>query len=66
MERIAFSPDWTDPDPTDPDLTRAFGMVAEAENRILRVVFVDRAGERVVVTVHFDRNAARRRMGTRP
>jgi hypothetical protein len=61
IERVTLAPDWIEPDPDDAALVRAFGAIPEADGRILRVVYRDDAGDRVVVTVHFDRNAQTRR-----
>jgi Domain of unknown function (DUF4258) len=59
-ERVALDPDWTEGDP-QPGVARHFGAVPEFGGRILRVVVADRGAERHVLTVHFDRNARRRR-----
>jgi hypothetical protein len=66
IEKVALSPEWTEPDPSAPELTRAFGAIPEAGNRVLRVVYADRAGERLVITVHFDRGALARRKTAAP
>ena len=50
IARVVDAPEWTEPDPLDRALTRAFGPIQEAEGRVLRVVYADRAGERLIVT----------------
>ena len=59
IERIVRDPEWVEPDPTAGTL-RLFGRVPEAEDRLLRVAVVDRAGVRYVLSGHFDRTARRR------
>jgi hypothetical protein len=61
IERVAGSPDWTEPDPRDPEVTRAFGRIKEAGGRILRVADADRPDGRYVLTGHFDEKQTRRR-----
>jgi Domain of unknown function (DUF4258) len=60
VERVAFQPDWSEPDP-QPGVTRHYGTVPEFGGRVLRVVVADRGDERHILTVHFDRGARRRR-----
>jgi hypothetical protein len=38
-ERRGLDPAWTEPDPGDPSLTRAFRRIAAMDHRVLRVVF---------------------------
>ena len=58
-EAIA-SPDFTEPDPTQPGI-RAFRRIAASGNRALRVVYYDAGTEYRIITVFFDRHASRRR-----
>ena len=60
IERVLASPLWTEPDPAKPFVIRAFAPINEMGDRILRVAYTDRGGERVVLSVHFDRRATRR------
>ena len=60
LERVLADPLWTEPEPAKPFIVRAFGPIAEAGDRILRVAYTDRAGERIVLSLHFDRRATRR------
>ena len=60
VERVAQHPDWSEPDP-QPGVARHYGSVPEFGGRVLRVVVADRGDERHILTVHFDRGAARRR-----
>lgn len=60
VERVALTPEWTGHD-RQPGVARHFGAVPEFGGRVLRVVVADRGRERHVLTVHFDRNASRRR-----
>jgi uncharacterized DUF497 family protein len=57
--RVLANPDWTTPDPNDGGLHRAFGAIAERDNRILRVVFSVEPDRIRVISVFFDRNAER-------
>jgi uncharacterized protein YuzE len=41
LKRVAGSPNWTEPDPHDPGVTRAFGRIKEAGGKILRVAYAD-------------------------
>lgn len=52
-------PDTTEPDPVRPDVQRAFRMIPENENRILRVVYATLGDTIRVVTAFFDRNRRR-------
>jgi hypothetical protein len=61
IEAAIAAPDYTDRDPIDPTLTRAFKAIAEFGGRMLRVVFrTAGSGEMFVVTAHWDRGAKRR------
>ncbi|ADH88062.1 conserved hypothetical protein [Ancylobacter novellus DSM 506] len=59
VKRVLASPEWVEPDPNDPQLTRAFASVPERGGRILRVVYRDDGATRFVVTAFFDRGARR-------
>jgi hypothetical protein len=61
IERVAASPDRTEPDPRDPEVTRAFGRIKEAGGKVLRVAYIDRADGRHVLSGHFDAKQTRRR-----
>ena len=58
VEETVRRPDWTEPDPVDPSLTRAFGRIAAMEGRVLRVVFSRPSAHVVrIVTAFLDRDA---------
>jgi hypothetical protein len=59
VEAVITQPDWAEPDPVDPALTRAWGRIPERGGRALRVVFRPSGGDIVVVSVVFDRGARR-------
>lgn len=59
VEATVTWPDYTQPDPLDPALTRAFKPIPEAAGRILRVVYRHDGTDTVIVTAHFDRGASR-------
>jgi hypothetical protein len=61
VERVALAPAWKEPDPHDRNVTRAFGRIQEAEGKVLRVAYVDRADGRHVLSAHFDAKETRRR-----
>jgi len=61
VERVATSPDWTEPGPGDPEITRAFGRVEESGGKVLRVAYTERSNGRYVLTAHFDAKQTRRR-----
>jgi hypothetical protein len=56
IERTLDEPDWWASDPY-PERIRAFKVIPERENRILRVVYLHTGAEIRVVTAFFDRNA---------
>lgn len=56
IDATIAQPDWSEPD-SRPGRTRYFRAIAERGNRVLRVVVEGH----IVVTVHFDRDARRRR-----
>lgn len=53
------SPEWREPDPTDPALERRFRSVPERGGRILRVVCGENDATITVVTAFLDRKARR-------
>jgi len=59
VEAVMAAPEWTEPDPRWVGLRRAYGRVAEAGGRILRVVFADEGDGRRIVSAFFDRDARR-------
>ncbi len=62
IERILGGPDWTEPDPVDASLTRAYGPLEARRGQMLRVVFRAIDERRlVVVTAHVDGTATRRK-----
>ena len=59
LEWIALalsSPDLTEPDQSDPELTHALRTIAEREGRILRVVYNSGHEPPLIVTAFFDRS----------
>ena len=48
-------PDWTEPDPHDPQVVRYFRAIPEFGGRVLRVVVNVAVEPRRVVSVFFDR-----------
>jgi hypothetical protein len=67
VEWALAAPDWTEPDPTPDGRLRAFQIVPERGDRVLRVIYKPAADGAHVVSVFFDR-AARRKVlrGERP
>jgi hypothetical protein len=59
VELTIRTPDAAEPDPTRPDVTRAFRRIPERDGRILRVAYVSNGDIVRILTVFFDR--ARRR-----
>lgn len=59
IERTAQSPEWTDSDPSSPDVERRFRAVPERDSRILRVVCVETASEIRIISAFLDRKARR-------
>ena len=58
VEDVLRAPDWTEPDPGDPTLQRAFGRIPAMEQRVLRVVFFQaEPGVCRLITAFFDRDA---------
>ena len=60
VEATLSAPDWTEPDPNDPALTRSFKAILEFGNRVLRVVHRPEGPDILIVTAFFDRGARRR------
>jgi hypothetical protein len=59
VERTVLAPQWTEADPVDPNLTRAFAAVPERDGRMLRVVYSHESDGYRVVTAFLDRGARR-------
>lgn len=59
VEATVTTPDYTQPDPLDSTLTRAYRAIPEVAGRILRVVYRHDGNETVIVTAYFDRGASR-------
>ena len=60
VERTVREPAWTEPDPRDVEVERRFRRIPEFGDRVLRVVVAETATAVRVISVHFDRGAARR------
>jgi hypothetical protein len=58
-EQVLNAPEWEEPDLSNPSHKRAFGAIAEAGGKILRIVYTEQAGEKRVITLFFDRRAKR-------
>jgi hypothetical protein len=59
VQEAVLYPDWSEPDPRDPALTRSFRVIPDAGGRVLRVVHRPEPPGIFVVTAHFDRGAGR-------
>ena len=59
-EAAARRPDWSEPDPDDPEVERRYGAIAERDGRVLRDACVEDEASIRVVPVFFDRKARRR------
>ncbi|HEV7157225.1 MAG TPA: DUF4258 domain-containing protein [Caulobacteraceae bacterium] len=59
IELTISSPDWTDADPLDRRLLRAFRQIDAADGRTLRVVYRVEGEDAVVITCFLDRGARR-------
>jgi hypothetical protein len=59
VERTVRAPDWQEPDPSDPAVTRRFAGIPERGGRILRVACVETATEIRILTAFLDRRAKR-------
>lgn len=57
MQRTLVDPQWTEPDPADPQVTRYFRPIPEFGGRILRVALNPTTKPPRVVSVFFDRSA---------
>ena len=60
VEITIAEPAFSEPDPKDPSLTRAYRRITEYGDRWLRVVYRKVDNDQLVVTVYFDRNFGRR------
>jgi len=58
---VVTTPDWTETDPDHPDRMRSYKAIPALGGRILRVVHWLEGDDIVVLTVHPDRDAAKRR-----
>ena len=57
IEAVVERPEWTEVDLSNVGATRAFGTIAEAGGKVLRVVYTEDGDQRRVITTFFDRNA---------
>jgi hypothetical protein len=55
MERVLFSPEWTEPDSLAAGVEHRLAPIAEFQGRILRVVVNAAVEPARVITVYFDR-----------
>ena len=60
VEDTARAPDWTEPEPDEPNVERRFRAIEQFGGRILRVVCVETETTIRVISVMFDRNARRK------
>jgi hypothetical protein len=60
IERVLRHPVFDEPDRRNPGAVRAYAPIAEFGNRMLRVVYYDDGNQIRVITLFFDRRAARR------
>jgi hypothetical protein len=56
VEKCVRTPQWIEPDPSDPETIRHFCMIGE-RGRYLRVVMVETSDNIRIVTAFFDRGA---------
>lgn len=61
IEQVVRTPEWTEPDASDPTVERRLGPIAEFGDRVLRVVVRETADDICVITANFDRRARQRR-----
>ena len=61
IEAAIATPDRTERDPRHPGRTRSYKATAAFGDRVLRVVHWQEGTDVMVLTVHFDRGATRRR-----
>jgi hypothetical protein len=61
IEHVLRNPVFEEPDPRHPGAVRAYAPIAAFGNRMLRVVYYDSETEIRVITLFFDRRAARSR-----
>jgi hypothetical protein len=57
IEETARSPDWVEPEPSDPSVQRRFRAIGDFGGRILRVACAETHSTIRVISVMFDRNA---------
>lgn len=66
IEKVALAPDWIEPDAKS-GINRHYGVIAAAGGKVLRVAVVDTGrGWKRILSAHFDRNAARKRIRDAP
>jgi len=56
-EQTLDAPDWSEPDPNDPQVVRYFRAIPEFGKRVLRVAVIPTARPVRVISVFFDRSA---------
>lgn len=61
LDAAVRRPDWSEPDPDDPEVERRYRAIPERDGRVLRVACVEDEASIRVVTVFFDRRARRRK-----
>lgn len=59
VEAAVNLPDFAEPDPSRPNVIRAFRKIAEHDNRVLRVVYAADGDVLRVITIFFDRGRSR-------
>ncbi len=59
VEATLAAPDWIEPDPADPTVSRAFKQIEEFGNRVRRVAYRPVGADILAITVFFDRGARR-------
>lgn len=59
VELTLREPDWTEPDPKHPERLRAFRVIPERGERVLRVVYVPGEKSCRIVTLFLDRGRKR-------
>lgn len=62
VEATLTAPDWVETDPRHPGRFRAYKAIAELGGRVLRVVHWREGDDVIVLTVHPDRDAVKRRL----
>lgn len=52
-------PEWSEPDPSDPEVERRFRTIPQRNGRIIRVACVETPREIIIVSAFLDRGARR-------